>query len=385
MKTTSLLLSLVALLWLGACRQQEVQPTVTNAFPDVPSAVVQAVKSAYPTATGISFTEIDKGNVWESDFSVQSVDHQAKVNAKGSILEVYALGKGDGVTSPQSVTLPAAAKAYIDKTYPAYKIVAVGEGQYNSQKAYKVALRNEKEEVTLIFDANGTLILEFKATITPIPEPPKTFPILKADDLPAAAATYLRENSLVFAKGMATVDKDNKKTYLVYATKGTTIYELTFDNDGKLIKSGSLTPAPAPTTVVLKSISELPAAAVVFLAGYTFEKGTLTTSAEGKKTYSVAVSKDGIRYEITFDGDGRVLTNKYTPRTEEKALMASSELPGNITEYLTKTYPGWTFVKGVLVLTDTKPSSYTVVIKVGEALYYVYFTGEGKFEAVKKG
>ena len=383
MKKISFLLTLLAVLWLGACRQQEAQPA--NEFPDVPAAVVQAVRMAYPTATGLSFTELDKGNVWESDFSVQAVDHQAKVSVKGSILEVYALGKADGVTGSQSVTLPAAAKAYIEKTYPGYKLVAAGEGQYNNQKAYKVALRTEKEEVTLIFDANGTVILEFKAAITPTPETPKTFPILKTEELPAAASSYLRENSLVFAKGMATVDKDSKKTYLVYATKGTTTYELTFDNDGKLIKSSSSTPMPTPTTVALKSISELPTAAVAFLTGYTFEKGTLTTSAEGKKTYSVAVSKDGKRYEMTFDGDGKVLTNIYTPRSEEKALTASSDLPGSITEYLTKTYPGWTFVKGTLVRTDTKPTGYTVVIKVGEVLYYVYFNGEGKFETVKKG
>ncbi|RYF77244.1 MAG: hypothetical protein EOO39_04365, partial [Cytophagaceae bacterium] len=170
MKRIAILLPILVLLFLGACRQQEALPTSTSEFPDVPTAVIQAVKNAYPTATNLSFIEIDKGNVWESDFSVQAVSHQAKVSVKGSILEVYALGKGDGVTSPQSVTLSAVAKAYIEKTYPTYKISAIGDGQYNNQKAYKVALRTDKEEVTLIFDANGVLIIEFKATITPTPE-----------------------------------------------------------------------------------------------------------------------------------------------------------------------------------------------------------------------
>lgn len=383
MKQRSFILALLALVWLGACRQQEAQPTATTEFPDVPVTVVQALRVAYPTATNLSFTEIDKGNVWESDFSVQAVNHEVKINANGSILEAYALG-GDGATGPASVTLPAAAKAYIDKAYPGYKITAIGDGQYNNQKAYKVLLRSEKEEVTLIFDGNGALILELKSTSTPAPEAPKTFPITKADDLPAAARQYLTDSSLVFAKGIATVDKDAKKTYLVYATKGTTTYELVFDADGKLIRSSSSAPRPAtPTTVELKSISELPAAAIAYLAGYTFEKGSVTTSAEGKKTYSVAVNKDGKRYEIVFDGDGKILTNKYTPRPEEKALTAG-DLPTAITEYLNKTYTSWTFVKGVLVQTDGKPTSYTVVIKVGDILYSVFFSGEGKFEAVKR-
>ncbi len=385
MKRFSLLTPLLALLWLGACRQQEVQPTTTDEFADVPVAVVQAVKGAYPTATNLSFTVIDKGNVWESDFSVQAVEHQAKINAKGSILEVYALGKGDGVTAPQSVTLPAAARTYIEKTYPTYKITGVGEGQYNNQKAYKVQLRGEKEEVTLVFDGAGAVILEYKATITPIPEVPKTFPITKSDDLPAAASQYLKDNGMTLAKGTASVDKDNKKSYLVYATKGTTTYELVFDNGGKLVRSNSSTP-PAPP-VEIKSINDLPAAAIAFLAGYSFDKGSIIVK-EGKKIYAVVVNKDGKRYEMTFDGDGKVLTNIATPvppKVIEKALASAGDLPNVITEYLTKNYAGWVFMKAVQVLTDDKSTSYTVVIKVGEALYYVLFNGEGRFESVKKG
>ncbi|ARK11390.1 PepSY-like domain-containing protein [Fibrivirga algicola] len=382
MKKILLYTTLLALLWLDACRQQEVQPTTTTDFANVPAAVVQAVKSAYPTATNLSFSEIDKGSVWESDFTVQAVAHQATVNAKGAILEAYALGKGDGSTGTQAVTLPAAAKVYIEKTYPAYKMTGVGEGQYNNQKAYKVALRNETEEVTLIFDASGALILEFKATIKPVTEAPKTFPILKAEDLPGAASQYLKDNSLTFAKGVATVDKDGKKTYLVVATKGTTVYELVFDNDGKLTKSSASIPPVTPTE--LKSIADLPAAAIAFLTGYTFEKGSVATK-EGRKVYYVVVMKDGKRYEITFDADGKVLANQYTPRAVEKAINAAAELPAPITEYLNKTYPGWQFMKGVSVLTDTKPTSYTVVVKVGETLYYLLFNGEGKFESVKKG
>ncbi|MEZ0539227.1 PepSY-like domain-containing protein [Fibrella arboris] len=381
MKQVVLFTSLLALLSLDGCRQQEAQPTTE--FPDVPAVVVQAVRIAYPTATSLSFTEIDKGNVWESDFSVQSVSHQATVNAKGSILEVYALGKGDGLTSPQSVTLPAAAKAYIDKTYPGYKIVAIGDGQYNNQRAYKVAVRNEKEEVTLIFDASGALILAFNAPIPTAPTP-TTFPITKAEDLPTAASAYLRENGITFAKGVATVDKDGKKTYLVYGTKGTTTYELLFDNDGKVLRSSASTPTPPATTVELKSINDLPAAAIAFLAGYTFEKGSVTVK-DGRRIFSVVVNKDGKRYEMTFDADGKVLTNTYTPRPVERAMASPTDLPGTSREYLTKTYPGWTFMKGVIVSTDSGVTSYTVVIKVGEVLYTVIFNGEGKFVSVTRG
>ena len=324
MKSFSFIITLLVFLCLGACRQQEAQPTVADEFPAVPTAVVQALRTAYPSATELSFTEIDKGNIWESAFTVQTVNHQAKVNAKGTILEAYAVGSAAaGDKGPTSVTLPADAKAYIAKTYPGYKLVAVGEGQHNNQKAYKVLLQNEKEAVTLIFDGNGVLYLEFKEAIvakptTGVADTPKTFPITKVDELPAAINQYLRDNGLTFAKGLASVDKADKKTWLIIATKGTAVHELLFDNAGKLLKASSVT--------------------VPLL-----------------------------------------------PNLKEKAITASTELPAIITDYLTKNYPNWVFMKGVAAMNGDKPVSYIVVIKVGETLYYVYFNGEGKFETAKKG
>ena len=383
MKKISALVTLLAILWLGACRQQQdVQPTAATEFPNVPTVVVQAVKSTYPTATNLSFLEIDKGNVWESDFDVQAVAHQATVNAKGNILESYALGNSDKYAGAHSVTLPAAAKTYLEKTYPVHKMLEIGEGQHNNQKAYKVLLRTDKEEVMLIFDAAGALILEFKMPLKPTPEKPKTFPILKTDELPAAASQYLKDNGLTFARGVASVGKDNKKMYLVVANKGTTVYELVFDHDGKLLKSNSFTPPPAP--VELKSVNDLPAAAIAFLAGYRFEKGFISLK-EGKKFYVVIAHKDGKRYDITFDADGKVLSNKHTPMPVEKAITAAAELPATITEYLNKNYVGWAFVKGSLVLIDSKPVGYSVVVKVGGTMYYLSFSGEGKFQMVRKG
>ncbi len=324
MKPFLLLLTLLVFLGLGACRQQEAQPTVANEFPAVPTAVVQALRTAYPGAKDLSFTEIDKGNIWESAFTVQAINHQAKVNAKGTILEAYAVGNtAAGDKGPTSVTLPAAAKAYIDKTYPGYKLMAVGEGQYNNQKAYKVLLQNEKEAVTLIFDGSGALYLEFKEAIvskptTVVADLPKTFPITKVEELPAAISKYLNDNGLTFAKGLASVDKADKKTWLIYATKGSTIHEFLFDNDGKLLKGSSVAVPP---------VSNL----------------------------------------------------------KEKAITTATELPATITDYLTKNYPNWVFMKGIVTMNGDKPLSYLVVIKIDTTLYYVTFNGEGKFELAKKG
>ena len=383
MKKIVAFVTLFALLGLGACRQQQdVQPTAATEFPNVPTAVVQAVKSTYPSAMKLRFSEIDKGNMWESDFELQAVAHQATINSKGDILEAYAVGNPEKFGNEHSVMLPAAAKAYIEKTYPVHKVRAIGEGQHNNQKAYKVMLRTDKEEIMLIFDAAGALVLEFKMPLKPTPETPKTFPILKTDDLPATINQYLKDNGLTFARGVASVGKDAKKMYLVVANKGTTMFELVFDHDGKLVKSNSFTPPPAP--VELKSVNDLPAAAIAFLVGYRFEKG-FVAQKEGKKFYVVIAHKDGKRYDITFDADGKVLSNKYAPVPVEKAITATAELPASIIKYLDKDYVGWTFVKGSVVLIDSKPDSYSVVVKIGGTLYYFSFNGEGKFQTVRKG
>ena len=92
-------------------------------------------------------------------------------------------------------------------------------------------------------------------------------------------------------------------------------------------------------------------------------------------------------HELYFDSNGKLLKSVILPalpKIEEKALVGT-DLPKIISEYLNNTYKTWTFMKGYQVLTDGKSTSYVVVIKVNNDLYYVYFNGEGKFEVAKKG
>lgn len=383
MKKFSILILLLTAALLNACRQNDLAPVDTNAsmYKDVPTAVVRAVQEAYPAAVNLSFSEVDKGKIWNADFTNAAVAHQATINQKGEILEAYAVGDAAKVAG-----LPAAIDAYIQKNYAGYKLIAWGEGQQNGQKAYKVTLRKESEEVTLIFDGNGTLLLTYKATAptaTTISDV-KTYPITKAEELPAPIAAYLQTNGLTFAKGVTMVDKAGKKTYVIVATKGTTLFDLTFDNDGKLIRSNSYTPPPAP--VALKSVNELPAAAVTYLQGYTFVSGTVYTDNDGQKSYIVNATKAGKQFVFAFDNGGKLIRSSEVPtlpKIEQKAL-AASDIPAPITTYLNANYAGWSFTKGVLTLTDGAASNYLLVIKVGNDLYTVSFDGSGKFIGARK-
>ncbi|MFN8357148.1 MAG: PepSY-like domain-containing protein [Spirosomataceae bacterium] len=379
MKKTSLLFLTFVLLWITSCKNtQDVtpdDPASIDDFSTVPSAVVEAIKTTYPEATNLTFSEIEKNKVWDSQFSLSAIPQEAKIDVKGNILEMYSVAATNSTSSTDggTVTLPAAAEAYITKTYAGYKIVASGQGEYNKVKAYKVTLRNDKEEVTIIFDEKGTVLIEFKATISnpTNPETPKSYPLVKADDLTEAINKYLKDNGLAFAKGVVTIDKDNKKTYYIVATKGTTIYELTFDNDSKLTKSSSYTPPPAPTAI--KAISELPAAAVTYLAGYTLVSGTLVVDKNGKKTYTVVVTKDGKKYEVSFDGDGKVLRSTFVPPSPQ-VIKSASDLPATIATYL----KDYSFVTGLLYYDKQGNKLYDVTATKGGITTYFTFNADGK-------
>ncbi|TAE31100.1 MAG: hypothetical protein EAZ91_08975 [Cytophagales bacterium] len=379
------LLMLLVVAALNACQRADLVPTDTSPseYKDVPTVVVQAVQNAYPAAVNLKFTEVDKGNIWSADFMNAALAHQATVSKKGEILEAYSVADA---ARAAAATLPAVIEAFIQKNYAGYKLIGWGEGQHNGQKAYKVALRKEREDVTLIFDANGVLLFTYKATVpvaTTITAP-RTIPISKVEELTSPIAAYLKTNGMTFGKGLAVVDKDGKKTYLIVATKGSTVFELTFDNDGKLLKSSSYTPPPAP--VALKSVSELPTAAITYMAGYTFVSGTVITGTDGQKTYLVNAKKEGKQFTFAFDNAGKLIRSaeiKPLPKVESKSLT-DKDLPAVITSYLNANYKGWSLTKGAVTIIDGVASNYLLVIKVGADSFTVSFDGAGKFIGARK-
>lgn len=354
-------------LWLYGCQQDEalIQPDEPSlSVPGVPTVVVQAVKSEYPSATELKFSAIDKDVVWESSFLYQSQTHEAKIDNKGQILEVYAVAGG--------VVLPTVIQDFITKNYAGYRTVAVSEGKIGTQKSYKVLLKNEKEEITLLFDETGKLLAEFKATPPPAGiTPPKTYPIQKVEELPAAAVQYLKDQGLTFGRGLVSVEKDNKKTFTITATKGTTIFTLVFDEAGKLLKSSSVTPPPAPQLIT--KVSELPAAIVTALQGYTFLKGTIITERDGKKLYYVSASKDGRIVEMVFDNDGKLIKSTATPPAPQR-IQKVSDLPAAIATAL----QGYTFESGVITFDRNEKKTYTIVASKDGKRYELIFDNDGK-------
>jgi len=326
MKKLSFTLTILAALWLGGCQQSDLRPDdqikAEPSLAQVPQGVLNAIRSAYPAATELTASELDKGKVWEIRFRVGGVVHQAKVDVKGVILEAYAQ---DGASGRVASSLPAAAQEFLQKTYPGFVLVDVAEGQMNNQKAFKVFIRKEREEVTLVFDEKGAVLLEYRATAQPAQDAPRHYPVNQVEDLPEPIRNYLNQNGLTFGKGMVSIDKDDKRSYFLMAKKGEQLFELTFDGSGNLQKS----------TLINRP-------------------GAVTPGTDNPSNFV------------------------------QKPLRTAEELPAVIVDHLNTTYSGWTYMKGYVNLVSNKPTDYLIVIKAGESLYYLKFTGEGKLEAVEK-
>ncbi|WP_266365072.1 PepSY-like domain-containing protein [Tellurirhabdus rosea] len=322
MKKIGYTLALLAALGLSSC-QKEIQPVdgvpITDPNASVPTAVVRAVQEAYPSASGITFTELDKGKVWESRFKVAAVNHQAMVNEKGTILQAYAVR--EAATGMPTDTIAPAIVTYIRTHYPDYTVAASGAGQFNNQPSFKVLLRKETQEITLIFDAKGAVLFEHKGTAQTGPvEPPKTYPISQADELPASVSQYLKENGFTFARGLVTVGADNAKVYLLVVSKGSVFFELTIDASGKFPSIRYYTSPTAPPSDLV-----------------------------------------------------------------QKSIGSDKELPAVVTAYLNENYKGWVFMKGYVNSVSDKPVEHMVVVQVGSVYWYVSFNGEGKFVSAQKG
>lgn len=133
-------------------------------------------------------------------------------------------------------------------------------------------------------------------------------------------------------------------------------------------------------------LTDLPEPAKAALTGFTFLKG-LAYTYDGKTSYNVFATKDGIVTSFVFDGSGTIL--KYyqeTPvanQTESQALTADI-LPATIKAYLSQNYEGWTFAKGVINRQNGQIKSYLVVFMVAKSYYSAEFDAEGKLLTVQK-
>jgi hypothetical protein len=387
MKKLFLIFSIASLGLLNACTEK-LEPVVqssTSTVDATTSARISAsIKTEYPSATNLAIATIDDKKTYGVDFSVNGISHESCVSSSGQILSVY--------KSSDNVTLPDAIKTYLETTYKGYKLEKVSVGKdANGKASTKVLIEFNDQRITIVFDDKNIAVATFIEPKNNVGGDKNKVFVTKLADLPANIQAQL--TGYEFIGAVVKVNSDNsKKTYFVTAKKDGIIYEFTYDNDGKLVKTDSFDPSKKPENKEVKE-SDLPKVIQDYIKinykDWKFEKAAISMKNGVIDSYTIIISKDKKLTLLTFDKDGKFVKAIETPsitlpKIEDKALTVA-DIPAAIKTYLDKTYAGWTFTKGSVTLKDGVAELYYVYITVGTDKYHVYFDKDGKFVAAKRG
>jgi hypothetical protein len=387
MKNIYILLLVMGWIFSACDSVKDLQPQ-QNLNEAVPQATVNAIRQAFPEATKIKFSTIEKNKIWQSDFEVKVQPMSAIVNSLGVITETYK------VTG--EVTLPDNIKSYISTNYVGAIIKNVSQqiGKDGKAEGYKVAIRSkEGKEITLVFDATGTLTLlitDDRIGNMPTLNSPKIY-FIEKNQLPDAITAYLNSKHSGFSciKAAVIVDGDTK-TYSVVISKDLTSFEYLFDEKGNVLKSGSFG-VNAPTNRIEDKpliVSGLPATVKAYLdkefKGWAYEKG-ISISQNGKLLgYNILITFDKKQFSLQFDAAGMLIgkeqvggnsgsnTNKY-----EIKPIQPKDLPKEITNYLNDKHKDFNYIQ-VSLITEKGVKTYWVTILKGNLTYDYTFDEKGK-------
>jgi Putative beta-lactamase-inhibitor-like, PepSY-like len=388
MKKLLLILSIASLGLLNACTEKlepATQPSTSSVDAATSARISSSIKTEFPSASNIVISSFDDKKTYGVDFEDKGISHECCCSSSGQILSIY--------KSSDNVTLPDAIKTYLETTYKGYKLekVAVGKDA-NGKASTKVMIEYNDQKITIVFDDKNIAVATFSEPKNNVGGDKNKVFVTKLADLPANIQSQL--TGYEFIGAVVKVNSDNsKKTYFVTAKKDGIFYEFTYDNDGKLVKTESIDPSKKPENKEVKE-SDLPKVIQDYIKlnykDWKFEQAAILKKNDAIDSYSVILSKDKTKLTLlTFDKDGKFVSAKEVPviqlpKIEIKDLTAN-DLPQVIKDYMNKTYAGWTFTKGTVVLKDGVAEGYNINFSVGSDKYLILFDKDGKFLLAKRG
>ena len=388
MKKILFILSVACVCLLTACTEKldtAIDPQNQTAVDNTTSArIASSIKMEFPSAMDIVIVVIDDKKVYGADFMVSGILHESSVSSTGQILSVY--------RSSDNNTISDAIKTYLETNYKGYKLEKVSVGKDAAGKAStKVMIVFNDQRITFVFDDRNIVTATFTEPKNNVGGDKNRVFATKLVDLPTNIQGQL--TGYEFIGAVVKVNSDNsKKTYFVTAKKDGILYEFTFDNDGKLVKTDSFDPSKKPENKELKE-NDLPKVVQDYIKinykDWKFEKAAILMKDKAIDSYTVILSKDKKLILLSFDKDGKFL--KITeiptiviPKIEVKDIVAN-DLPKIVKDYLDKTYAGWVFIKGNITLKDGVAEGYYVNFSLGSDKYQVLFDKDGKFLLAKRG
>ena len=142
MKTKAIQLLVVIMMATGTIIAQDMRQS------DVPSVVVNSFKKEFPKAKDIEWEK--KGEVYNVEFEVGFFsDYEAWYDTTGKIIRY--------TQEISNRDLPKAIKDAIKNQYKGYRVDDAKKQVENNIETYLVEIEKKKDEINLVFSADGTL------------------------------------------------------------------------------------------------------------------------------------------------------------------------------------------------------------------------------------
>jgi len=220
--------------------------------------------------------------------------------------------------------------------------------------------------------------------------------VITEDKLPQTVRDYLAKTyaGYTFAQGVQGADRAGATFYAVVIEQGSVRYHLHFDANGALLPGRGHKGGPGPREANETTITQvnLPKTVLDYLtatyAGYTFGMAQQGAgAAEVVLYYEVSITQNGKKIHLNFDATGKLLERPkgdkgHGPHGAGSAI-AQDNLPQTVLNYLTKTYAGYAFGRAEQVTTRDGVIIYAVMIKQGDAAYFLLFDANGAFVSVR--
>ncbi len=401
-----LIIQSAGIIFLGfaaaSCSKEDMEATSIQSVnqDQMPTAVVKAVTSTYPNATTVEYSVIATNSLYNADVKTSTTSTSVVLNRNGKIRET--------AVQITQAELPKTILDYLNGKYPNYTFDNASKktDSLNVVKGYRVELTFNAEKYSNFFDANGGFLAEIKGMVGK-PNgmgmgPGGMGPGGKNKDKPAPAATITEADlpaevkaaitGYTFKSGVLIVDKTGAKLYHVHLEKDGTVYNLTYDESGKLVEKSSENAKGADVTKA--TITTLPDKIKAYLdanaKGWTLQNAVAISKDAVIIHYHVVVTVSGSSQTYMFDNDLNLIVNPGKGPKDNQPLpnvvvteLTKDQIPGAVSTYLTSNYAGWTFVKALSITKDGAIIETEVFFTLGDKKYKSEFDGTNKFLSTK--
>ena len=385
MKKTYILLLVIGWFFSACDSVNDLQPQ-QNLNDAIPQATVNAIRQAFPEATKIKFSTIEKNKVWQSDFEVKVEPMSAIVDNLGVITETYKI--------TGEIALPENIKSYIATNYVGATIKNASQqiGKDGKIEGYKVSIKSkEGKEITLVFDAKGALTLfitDDRSGNSSAHNPPKIY-FIEKNALPEAIRAYLNsKHSEYNCVKAAVIVEGNTKNYSVVISKDLTLFEYLFDEKGNVLKHDSFGVSAPFNKIEDKplTVNDLPAVLKSYLdkefKDWVYEKGILIFQNGTLLGYNVLITYGKKQFSLQFDAKGMFIRKEQvgSEGNGSKYQIQSiqpKDLLKVITDFLNEKFKEFKYIQTSLI-TDKNVKIYWVTILKDNITYDYTFDDKGK-------